>query len=44
MIDAGLKDGSTRDLFLNKDNKRCGGYGLGQWFQQHYLEELYDYA
>ena len=44
MIDAGLEDGSTKELFLNKDNKRGGGYGLGQWFQQHYLEELYDYA
>ena len=44
IIDAGLADGSTKELFLNKDNKRCGGYGLGQWFQQHYLEELYNYA
>ena len=44
IIDAGLQDGSTKELFLNKDNTRCGGYGLGQWFQQHYLEELYNLA
>lgn len=43
-VDIGLKDGSTRDYFIESIRERIGGYGLGQWYSYHYLEDLYDYA
>jgi hypothetical protein len=43
-IDAGLADGSTRDDFIESVREQIGGYGLGQWYSRHYLEDLYDFA
>lgn len=43
-IDAGLANGSTRDDFIESVRERIGGYGLGQWYSRHYLEDLYDFA
>ena len=43
-IDEGLADGSSRDDFIESVRERIGGYGLGQWYSRHYLEDLYDYA
>lgn len=46
-IDKGLKDGSTKEVFLKDNNenlRRYGGYGLGQWFAQEYLDALYEFA
>lgn len=43
-IDAGLADGSTRDIFIYKARYQYGGFGLGQWSASPYLEELYDFA
>ena len=41
--DEGLEDGSSRKYFLKKARWH-GGYGLGQWYSMHYLEDLYDFA
>lgn len=43
-VDAGLVDGATRDYFIESVRERIGGYGLGQWYSRHYLEDLYDFA
>lgn len=43
-IDIGLKDGSTRDIFIYEIHDCYGGFGLGQWYSYTYLEELYDFA
>ena len=42
-IDSGLKDGSTRDEFIEKVNVNFGGFGLGQWSDITYLEHFYDF-
>lgn len=42
-IDAGLKDGSTKEYFIKQVNIHLGGYGLGQWSEVGYLERFYDY-
>ena len=44
LIDAGLADGSTRDLFIEYAHLRYGGYGLGQWSSPYYVGALYDFA
>ena len=41
--DKGLADGSSRDYFIKKARWH-GGYGLGQWYALHYVEDLYDFA
>ena len=46
-INKGLEDGSTKEVFIKDNNKhlrRYGGYGLGQWYAEMYLEALYDFA
>lgn len=43
-IDDGIKDGSTREMFIELISKTYGGYGLGQWYSINYLEHLYDLA
>ena len=43
-VDAGLADGSTRDYFIESVRERIGGYGLGQLYSNHYLEDFYDFA
>ena len=43
-VDAGLADGSTRDLFIDTVHYSIGGYGLGQWYGYALLESLYDFA
>ena len=43
-IDAGLRDGSTREQFIHDCKYRFGGYGLGQWSSTQYCEDLYDLA
>lgn len=42
-IDEGLKDGSTKEYFVQQ-SRNYGGYGLGQWYSTLYLESLYDFA
>ena len=43
-IDEGLKDGSTKEMFVTLISETYGGYGLGQWYSYNYLEHLYDLA
>lgn len=43
-VDAGLKDGSTKEYFIEQVHIHFGGYGLGQWMSKYYLEALYDFA
>ena len=43
-IDNGIKDGSTKEMFIELISKTYGGYGLGQWYSINYLEHLYDLA
>lgn len=43
-IDAGLSDGSTRDIFVWEVQHIYGGYGLGQWYVDHYLEDFYEFV
>ena len=43
-IDAGLKDGSTKDEFIEKVHIYYGGFGLGQWSNEGYLEHFYDFV
>ncbi len=46
-IDQGLNDRTTKEAFLldnNKNLKRLGGYGLGQWHAEMYLDALYEFA
>ena len=42
-VDAGLHDGSTREMFIQTVNIHFGGYGLGQWSNVGYLEHFYDF-
>lgn len=42
-VDKGLKDGSTREYFIDQVNVHLGGYGLGQWSAVVYLEHFYDF-
>lgn len=44
IIDNGLSDGSTKEIFIPYIHHCNGGFGLGQWSSEHYLEMLYDYA
>ena len=41
--DKGLEDGSSKEYFLRKV-WLYGGYGLGQWQSESYVEDLYDFA
>lgn len=43
LIDMGLEDGSSRDVFIEAVNIHFGGYGLGQWSNVQYLEHFYDF-
>ena len=43
-VDAGLRDASTKDYFIEKCQNKFGGYGLGQWRSTNYLDEFYDFA
>lgn len=43
-IDAGLKDGSTKDEFIEKVNIHYGGFGLGQWSDPKYLGHFYEFV
>ena len=43
-IDAGLADGSTKDLFIEKVHYAIGGYGLGMWYSTSLLDQFYDFA
>ena len=43
-IDEGLKDGSTKDYFIEWVHYHYGGYGLGQWMSLGYLNDFYDFA
>ena len=43
-VDAGLADGSTRDLFVDTVHYSIGGYGLGQWYGYPLLDAFYDFA
>lgn len=43
IIDAGLKDGSTKEYFIQQ-SQNYGGYGLGQWYSELYLNAFYDFA
>lgn len=43
-IDAGLKDGSTKQQFFEIIRYKYGGYGLGQWCSERNLNNLYDFA
>lgn len=44
LIDAGLEDGSTKELFIKRVNIHYGGFGLGQWSDIQYLEHFYDFV
>ena len=43
-IDAGLADGSTKELFIEKVHYVIGGYGLGMWYSATLLDQFYDFA
>ena len=43
-IDSGLKNGSTKEEFIQKARYQYGGYGLGQWCTVNMLENFYDFA
>lgn len=43
-VDEGLEDGSTKDYFIEQVNIHFGGYGLGQWLSENFLNKLYDFA
>ena len=43
-IDEGLKDGTTKDEFIRRSRYQYGGYGLGQWSSEGFLEDYYDFA
>ena len=43
-IDKGLKDGSTKEEFIQKARYQYGGYGLGQWCTVNMLENYYEFA
>ncbi|MBQ9250002.1 MAG: hypothetical protein IJ179_06495 [Oscillospiraceae bacterium] len=43
-IDAGLADGSTKDLFIEKVHYAIGGYGLSMWYGAKLLDQFYDFA
>lgn len=42
-VDAGLTDGSSLEYFIEYA-QTTGGFGLGQWYTDRYLTELYLYA
>ena len=43
-VDAGLADGSSRELFIEQVHGVIGGYGMGMWYSVHLLEDFYDFA
>lgn len=43
-IDAGLEDGSSKDIFFYKVQHVFGGFGLGQWYGDEYLEHFYSFV
>lgn len=43
-IDAGLEDGSTRDIFIHECHHKNGGFGLTQVWSIHECESFYDFA
>lgn len=44
LIDDGLADGSTKDIFVKTVRIYYGGFGLGQWSSISYLEHFYDFV
>lgn len=43
-VDEGLKDSSSREYFIEMVQVHYGGYGLGQWLHEEYLNDLYDFV
>ncbi len=43
-VDEGLADGSSKEYFIKQVHTHFGGYGLGQWMSERYLDKLYDFA
>lgn len=43
-VDAGLHDGSSKDYFIEMVRIHYGGYGLGQWSAEYYLEHFYEFV
>jgi hypothetical protein len=43
LVDAGLKDDSSREYFTVTLRHKYGGYGLGQWCTPEYLNRYYDF-
>lgn len=43
-VDEGLADGSTKEYFIEQVHIHFGGYGLGQWLSENFLDKLYDFA
>ena len=44
LVDAGLKDDSSREFFTVTLRHKYGGYGLGQWCTPEYLNRYYDFV
>ena len=43
-VDSGLHDGSTKEHFKTMTRIHYGGYGLGQWSADCYLDHLYEFT
>ena len=43
-VDSGLDRGVSKDYFKEMVMIKYGGYGLGQWLSQDYLEDLYEFV
>ena len=43
-VDEGLHDGSSYEYFKHCVRDIYGGYGLGQWLSEHYLEHFYEFV
>ena len=41
-VNKGLSDGSSREYFITTAHN-AGGFGIGQWYAEKELGELYDY-
>ncbi len=44
IVDSGLHNGSTKQLFVETVSVHYGGYGLGQWLSPGYLEHFYAFV
>lgn len=43
-VDAGLEDGSSKEYFMEMTRVHYGGYGLGQWSADCYLDHYYEFV